>query len=378
MNRSIASTIDWTNKGFPDIFELAALHLTPVQQVVRIVCCILGIPLNILVAVVIIRSRQLWSPRNIFWLAITLFNSIALIELASELAVHDLYQRSDGSHLLLCEILSTQNGYPYGLVLAGLALASGDRYLTLAHQHFYQKYGTTKNAICVLILTFFIVTGINAFWKKYHFYLKKLIDSTNPTGGGFLPYWTGMYTVECGIRYEWLIVILNFHGLLSSICLAVQTRLFFFIRKCLRYAPAVENIQLESIYRHQTSACSINNDEFPRISARTRERERPAGGKDSRLLKNRLEMRAALILALGILPYCLINLTLCICALAGDMKSSEFATSFLLKFMLTCRELIRLHFIYIPIVFATQSSEFRAAIKRFRRTRNTPSVDELN
>lgn len=142
------------------VFKLAAFHLNAMQRTSRIVSCVLGTPSNILVGIVIVRSRQLWSPCHIFWLAITVFNSIAEIESSIELVIHHLYQRSDGSHLFLCKVFSTQIGYPFALLIAGLTLASFDRYLALAHQHFYQKYGTTKNAISILILTVFIVTGI--------------------------------------------------------------------------------------------------------------------------------------------------------------------------------------------------------------------------
>lgn len=159
--------------------------------------------------------------------------------------------------------------------------------------------------------------------------------------------------------------ILSFNAILSVFSLAVQTALYFFVRKCLRYTPATEPIRLEPIHRLHTPVCSMNGEEI-----------RSGGSDNSR--KNRIEMRAACILALGNLPFCLINLTLCVCALVVDLKSPGLFNSSLMTVVAICRELIRLHFIYVPVVFATQSSEFRSATKRLRRTKRTPSADELN
>lgn len=163
------STIDANRtESYCDITELAAFHLGFYQQVNRIICFILGIPLNIFVLVVVVRSRQLWAPRNIFWLGITLFNSIAEVDSIMELTTNYLYQRSDGSHRLVCQIFSTQFGLPYSLLTAGLTLATCDRYLALARHRFYQKHANTKNAVWILIFTFVVVTGTTNFPARNH------------------------------------------------------------------------------------------------------------------------------------------------------------------------------------------------------------------
>lgn len=163
------------NSYLPDIFELAAFHLTPIQLIVRIVSCVLGLLCNIAVAVVIARSRQLWSPRNIFWLGITLCEFIAVIESAVEVVLYFLHKQSDGSHKLLCQIFSTQLGYTYGLLMAGLTLASLDRYSALKHHQFYQKHATSRNALLSLVITFFIMTGRGNWLKNYYDCNKRIL-----------------------------------------------------------------------------------------------------------------------------------------------------------------------------------------------------------
>lgn len=148
---------------------MPAFRMLPIHQVIRILCGVLGIPLNILVVTVILRSRQLWSGRNIFWLAVTFFNLIAVLQSTTELSIFYLHQRGDGSHLTLCQIYSTLMGCPYGLLLSGLVLASWDRYLALARHHFYQHYATPRNISYVLISVFIMVTGKkNAVYLSCH------------------------------------------------------------------------------------------------------------------------------------------------------------------------------------------------------------------
>ena len=143
-----------------DTSGMVALEMIPVQWINRIVCCSLGIPLNVFVPVVIARSRQLWSPRNIHWLGVTFINFAMILQLLAELITNTQYQRKDGSHRLLCEIHSTLLGCPFGLLLTSLTLASLDRYLALIHPQFYRNRVTIKSSITVSVMAFLLVAGI--------------------------------------------------------------------------------------------------------------------------------------------------------------------------------------------------------------------------
>lgn len=147
---------------------MPVFDLTPVQQVNRFVCCIVGIPLNLTVFAVILRSKQLWSPRNIYWLAVTFFNLLAVLQAVTELTLFHLYQKQDGSHEILCKIYSIIVGCPYNLLLTGLILASYDRYLALAHHQYYQDYVTAKYVSSILIADFFVIVGKSILKVKLH------------------------------------------------------------------------------------------------------------------------------------------------------------------------------------------------------------------
>lgn len=140
--------------------EMPAFKMILIQRINRIICSTVGIPLNILVLIVVLRSRQLWSPRNIFWFGVTFFNVIAILQSVAELVVYYLYKYYEGSHEPVCKLYVALVGGPYGTLLACLTLASCDRYLALARQQFYQNYVTTKNATRILLFCFVTITGM--------------------------------------------------------------------------------------------------------------------------------------------------------------------------------------------------------------------------
>lgn len=162
------SSTSYSNKTDSGLGEIPAFRLITIQQVNRILCCSLGIPLNILVVAVVLRSRQLWSGRNIFWLAVTLFNLLAVVQAITELFISDLYRRSDGSHQTVCIIYSILLGCPYDLVMSGLTLASWDRYLALARNQFYENYATPRNIGLILLIVFIVITGKIHIRSRYY------------------------------------------------------------------------------------------------------------------------------------------------------------------------------------------------------------------
>ena len=154
---SINQTIeDETNSNLTD---MPVFHMRTFQQINRLGCVVVGLPLNLLVIAVVCRSKQLWSSRNISWLAVTFFNLLALVQSIVELCMFQLYKRNDGSHLILCQIYSVLIGCPFALLLTGLTLAAIERYLALAHRHFHEKYATSRVTSCIFVFTIFLVTS---------------------------------------------------------------------------------------------------------------------------------------------------------------------------------------------------------------------------
>lgn len=140
--------------------NMPVFQLSTFQLINRMLCTGFGIPLNVLILFVIIRSRSLnRSPRNAFWLTVTSFNLLALVKSLMELAVYYLHRRSDGSHVLLCQFYSVAAGCPYALLLTALTLASADRYSAIAHPQFYQRHVSPTRIRRTLFVISTIIIG---------------------------------------------------------------------------------------------------------------------------------------------------------------------------------------------------------------------------
>lgn len=150
---NISSYDDISNSRMPPF------NLPLMMRINRLLCIVFGIPLNGLVVVVIVRSRQLWSTRNIFWLTVTFFNLLALVQAVLELAMFYLHQHGDPDGFLICKIYSVAVGCPYALLLTTLTLASADRYSALVHPQFYQIHITKTRVTWTLLIIVLIIIG---------------------------------------------------------------------------------------------------------------------------------------------------------------------------------------------------------------------------
>lgn len=176
-------------------------------------------------------------------------------------------------------------------------------------------------------------------------------------GGQTFPFWTGLLPIECGIHYGWILATHCFQGTLSAICLVVQDRLFAFIRSYVHYtAPVTTGI-----------VSDFGTQPLPRPNV-------IVGGTMRQVC--RLELRAAKILGMGIVPFCVAKLVLSIVSVALLVsRYCQINTFWLYKSMLMSREVLLVHLAYIPVIFTAQSREFRVAIGRFCRYRQPPLTD---
>lgn len=189
------------------------------------------------------------------------------------------------------------------------------------------------------------------------------------TGGQTAPYWLGIFPISCNLRYGWLLITVFFQGILSIICLFLQIRLYMIVRSCIHFSPPDKATTMELVPQKLTnsnssSICSDRHKFSQDISAQ-------------RL--NKLEMRAARILGVGIFPFCLVTLTICVSSMVLVLFRYKGLDVFWIGFIMEAfREFLLLHLIYIPTVFIAQSREFRAAIRRFCRSRPPTSAVQFS
>ena len=130
-----------------------------VSLIIKIVCCSIGIPLNISIAVTITRLRRLHrKPRNFFLLAIIMsylsFFIVPIIEV--------IYWGLDPDESL-CHAYVAVIAVPQGLLLINMLLALIDRYLAINYPLQHREKMTNRLACCLIVTCSILTTFIFKF-----------------------------------------------------------------------------------------------------------------------------------------------------------------------------------------------------------------------
>ena len=129
------------------------------------VCCLIGIPFNVSIAVAIVRHRRLRKkPRNIFLLGIILSNLSFSFPAIAKLIYWTLYPIEP-----VCQSYVTFVGVPQGLLSLNMLLALGDRYFAINHPLRHREKMTVRLAsfivtlgsiLLIFILKFVYIVGL--------------------------------------------------------------------------------------------------------------------------------------------------------------------------------------------------------------------------
>jgi dopamine receptor D1 len=128
-----------------EVYNPIEIDLTSV--IGKIVCCSIGIPLNISIAVTITRLRRLHrKPRNFFLLGIILSYLSFFIVPIIELIYWRIYPDES-----LCRAYVAVIFVPQGLLLVNMLLALIDRYLAINHPLLHREKMTNRLACCLVV-----------------------------------------------------------------------------------------------------------------------------------------------------------------------------------------------------------------------------------
>jgi hypothetical protein len=118
-------------------------------MVIKFICCLIGIPLNVSIAITIIRRRNLRTkPRNIFLLGIILSYVSFFVPAIIELLYWGPYPIDS-----VCQSYVAVVALPHGLLLSNMLLALADRYVAINHALFHRKKMTVRFASVLIILS---------------------------------------------------------------------------------------------------------------------------------------------------------------------------------------------------------------------------------
>jgi hypothetical protein len=131
-----------------DVFNPVNLDDTK-YAIAQFACCLIGIPLNISIAITLIRHRRLRKkPRNIFLLGIILSNLSFFIPTIIKLIYWGFYPIES-----LCRVYVALVGVPHGLLSLNMLLALADRYLAINHPLLHREKMTVRFASVAIILS---------------------------------------------------------------------------------------------------------------------------------------------------------------------------------------------------------------------------------
>ena len=136
-----------TNTSSSSLFPI---ELGPVRSVCHVLLAASGLPLNILIALVIVTFRRLRrKPRNILWLGVTMASIVTLLTILLEFVASQWHNRG------ACRAFLALTGLGYSWLLYNLLLALIDRYVAIVHPIWYRK-----NKITVLRVVIAQLTGL--------------------------------------------------------------------------------------------------------------------------------------------------------------------------------------------------------------------------
>ena len=136
------------------------IDINGILFVTHLVCCLIGLPLNIIIAMVIVKMRRLrCKPRNIFMLGIFNSNFLSLTTAAIEMA-YFLSPNDD-----ICIFYVSVVGLPYCIFFLNLLLALIDRYVAITRPLWYRDNVTVRGVLIVqLSLTALLSMGLKSVY----------------------------------------------------------------------------------------------------------------------------------------------------------------------------------------------------------------------
>ena len=142
-------------------------HFLPMNDFVaaiNVICSVVGIPMNVLTAVIILLKSRLHQTRNVLWLGVAFSNVLILLYHLVETYAYQF--QSEAAEKIFILVL----GLPHGSLALNLFLSLVDRYVCIAHSVWYKRKVTTAWIISVQIGCFSILCVLT----KGHYLLQSI------------------------------------------------------------------------------------------------------------------------------------------------------------------------------------------------------------
>lgn len=317
---------------------------------VAILCCAsVGIPLNLLIASVIIVQRRLHKPRHVFWLGVTFSNLFALLTSLIEFAV---FYSNSGSKIM-CWIFIILVGIPYGTLLLNLLLGLIDRYIAITYPLWH------KNRVTVS----FIVTAqaVGLLVISIAFKVPYMIEGN-------------LTELNCQEHQpHGKIIVLSLLSLVA-LCIGLQILIYYRARKhfynqregqCQPASTSSRRMSIAARRNNQLSGIEETSLSSPPNGAIRQEPDSTFFVHVGSETISRLEIEAAWTLLAGVSSLCIFASPIFFVLLGAFYCSQVYDDCRSVTWMIPYfRELILVHTVYNPIIYIWRSREFTSALGR--------------
>ena len=310
----------------------------PFSGLVRWVIIAIGLPLNILVAWVILRNRRLHNPRNAFWLG-SIVCHLATLSMGALEAI--LFMNSQREHPnVFCHIYVLLASSPYTNLLVSLLLATADRWIALSYPLRHRRHVTVFRVAVFLVSSWVLVLGA--------------LTS---------PYWSGKFQLpSCFVHPEIMKWITSSYFVLVVIIIIAQVKVY--IRACEYFRFGAHRPTSSSDRRQEQPVDTVGVSSNSSSHNRLKSDEYFAHLPDKTI--SRLELEASVTLCCGVATLCLFTLPLT-CLFLAIFICQAIGQSWVGKivaFVPYARELLLLHPVIVTLLYVLRSQEFSCAFRR--------------
>lgn len=292
----------------------------------KFISCLMGMPLNLSVAVTIIRHPSLrCKPRNVFILGIVFSYFTCFIPGVIELIYWSFYPVES-----LCQCYVALMGVPRSLLLLNMLLALVDRYVAINHPMLHRRKMTARFASGLVIFSSILLV----------FSLKFV-------------YIVGIYPLRCEVSLLHVKITLIVLVILFLFCIAFNCIVYWQTKNLLAQSRTIDPPTFES------TVTNVGNGHRTRVDSMSVH-------VDRRKLCQ-MEVEAARTLIIGVTALCVVP---CI----GVLFGSSLLTCHFLFDQFECRkfvwmgayiqELIVIPAVYGPLIFLVRNEELRTAVTR--------------
>lgn len=300
-------------------------------------CATVGIPLNLLVASVIIAQQRLHKPRHIFWLGVIFSNVFALLLSINELFVFYIIPDSRPACLIFVLLI----GIPYATLLLNLLLGLIDRFIAITYPLWHKNKVTIRRIITTQWTGFFLISIL--------FKISYLLDGS-------------LMDISCQQHQPHGKLIVITLMTLILLCISAQIAIYFKTKSYFVQQRECQREPLSSRLGLSESICTSNQ----RNIAMANKRHEPEFfihiGSET---ISKLEVEAAWTVVQGVTSLIIISSPIFIVSLSVLYCNKVYDDCTAFTWMIPYfRELVLAHTVYNPIMYIWRSHEFSSAFRR--------------